>query len=210
MTPGPHPLEECAIQLAARAHLTPGSVCAELASEPRTLHRVVRQILTGSPDPADELIVIVDQFEEVFTLCHDAEEREAFVAALLHAAHTSGSRCRVALAVRSDFYTHCTRLPALVDVLAEAHLPVGPMTLDELRAAIVRPAARAGLTVEGALLAALTTDAHGRSGALPCSRTRFWRPGTAGAATPSPSPDSRRRAASKAPSPRPPKPSTQT
>ncbi|WP_405892178.1 XRE family transcriptional regulator [Streptomyces sp. NBC_00104] len=167
MTPGPHPLEECAIQLAARAHLTPGSVCAELASEPRTLHRVVRQILTGSPDPADELIVIVDQFEEVFTLCHDAEEREAFVAALLHAAHTSGSRCRVALAVRSDFYTHCTRLPALVDVLAEAHLPVGPMTLDELRAAIVRPAARAGLTVEGALLAALTTDAHGRSGALP-------------------------------------------
>ena len=167
LTPGAHPLEECAIQLAARAHLTPGSVCAELASEPRTLHRVVRQILARSPDPAGELLVIVDQFEEVFTLCHDAEERDAFVAALLHAAHTPDSRCRVALAVRSDFYTHCTRLPALVDALADAHLPVGPMTLDELRAAIVQPAARAQSTVEGTLLAALIADAHGRPGALP-------------------------------------------
>ncbi|WP_194238407.1 nSTAND1 domain-containing NTPase [Streptomyces spongiae] len=167
LTPGPHPLEECAIQLAARAHITPGSLRAELASEPRTLHRVVRQILARSPNPPDELIVIVDQFEEVFTLCRSARERDAFVASLLHAAQTSDSRCRVALAVRSDFYTHCTRLPDLVDALADAHVPVGPMTTDELRAAIVQPATRAGLTVEGALLAALTADAHGRPGALP-------------------------------------------
>lgn len=167
LTPGAHPVEECAIQLAARAHLTPGSVCAELLAEPRTLHRVVRQILARSGEPADELIVVVDQFEEIFTLCHDPEERDAFVGALLHAAHTAGSRCRVALAVRSDFYTHCTRLPALVDAMGDAHLPVGPMTLEELRAAIVQPAARARLTVEGALLAALTADAHGRPGALP-------------------------------------------
>ncbi|MFF9774287.1 hypothetical protein ACF1HJ_11570 [Streptomyces sp. NPDC013978] len=166
-TPGARPLEECAIHLAARARLTPGAVADELASEPRTLHRVVRQILARSPDPAGELLVVVDQFEEVFTLCADAEERDAFVSALLHAAHTPDSRCRVALAVRSDFYSHCTRLPALVDALAEAHVPVGPMTLDELRAAIVQPAARLRLTVEGALLAALTADAHGRPGALP-------------------------------------------
>ncbi|MEV0637472.1 helix-turn-helix domain-containing protein [Streptomyces sp. NPDC050619] len=167
LTPGPRPLEECAIQLAARAHVTPGSLRAELAAEPRTLHRMVRQILARSPNPADELLVIVDQFEELFTLCRGAEERDAFVAALLHAAQTADSCCRVALAVRSDFYTHCTRLPTLVEALADAHVPVGPMTIDELRAAIVRPATRAGLTVEGALLAALTADAHGRPGALP-------------------------------------------
>lgn len=167
LTPGPHPLEECAIQWAARAHLTPGSLRSELQADPRTLHRVARQLLARSPDPADELIIVVDQFEEVFTLCRDTEEREAFVAALLHAVQTPDSRCRVALAVRSDFYTHCTRLPDLVDALADAHVPVAPMTTDELRAAVVRPAARAGLTVEGALLAVLTTDAHGRPGALP-------------------------------------------
>nr|WP_200304158.1 hypothetical protein [Streptomyces adelaidensis] len=53
----------------------------------------------------------MDQFEKVFTLCRDAEERDAFVAALPHAAQTSESRCRVVPAVRSDFSTHCTRLP---------------------------------------------------------------------------------------------------
>ncbi|MCE0446668.1 hypothetical protein LT493_24810 [Streptomyces tricolor] len=150
LTPGPHPLEECAIQLAARAGLAPGSLHAELATDPRALHRVLRQILAGSAEPADEHLLVVDQFEEVFTLCRDPAEREAFVASLLHAAQTPDSRCRVVLAVRSDFYTHCTRLPGLVAALADAHVPVGPMTTDELRAAIVRPAARAGLTVEGA------------------------------------------------------------
>ncbi|WP_221334863.1 hypothetical protein [Streptomyces sp. EAS-AB2608] len=167
LTPGPHPLEECAIQLAARAGLAPGSLHAELATDPRALHRVLRQILAGSAEPADEHLLVVDQFEEVFTLCRDPAEREAFVASLLHAAQTPDSRCRVVLAVRSDFYTHCTRLPGLVAALADAHVPVGPMTTDELRAAIVRPAARAGLTVEGALLATLVADAHGRPGALP-------------------------------------------
>ncbi|HET9382657.1 MAG TPA: XRE family transcriptional regulator [Streptomyces sp.] len=169
-TPGPHPLEECAIRLAARAAVTPGTLHTELAAEPRTVHRTVRQILAARPGPDTgpvQLLVVVDQFEEVFTLCRDAEERQAFVAALLHAARDPYSRTRVALAVRSDFYTHCTRLPGLVDALADAHVPVGPMTPDELRAAIVRPAARAALTVEGALLAALTAEAHGRPGALP-------------------------------------------
>ncbi|MFD7713183.1 XRE family transcriptional regulator [Streptomyces sp. NPDC059786] len=173
-TPGPHPLEECALRLAARAGVAPGPVRGELAAEPRALHRMVRQILAGRPgtdaatDPeADELLVVVDQFEEVFTVCRDARERERFVASLVHAAQAPDSRTRVAIAARSDFYTHCTRLPALVDVLAHAHHPVGPMTSEELRAAIVRPAARARLTVESALLTTLTADAHGRPGALP-------------------------------------------
>nr|WP_163017126.1 hypothetical protein [Streptomyces chartreusis] len=61
----------------------------------------------------------------VFTLCRSTEERDALLAALLHATQTPDSRCRVALAVRSDFYTHCTRLPALVEALVDAHVPVG-------------------------------------------------------------------------------------
>ncbi|MFD3524228.1 helix-turn-helix domain-containing protein [Streptomyces sp. NPDC058653] len=169
-TPGPHPLEECAVRLAARADVPSGPVLTGLAAEPGTLHRTVRQILAGRQETApssDELLLVVDQFEEVFTLCRDAEERERFVASLVHAAQTPDSRTRVALAVRSDFYTHCTRLPALVDALSHAHHPVGPMTAEELRAAIVRPAARDRLTVETALLTALTADAHGRPGALP-------------------------------------------
>ncbi|BCL28741.1 hypothetical protein ACFFS2_04840 [Streptomyces aurantiacus] len=169
-TPGSHPLEECALRLAARAGVDPGPVHAALTAEPHTFHRTVRKILAGRQETdsaADELLVVVDQFEEVFTVCRDARERERFVAALLHAAQAPDSRTRVAVAVRSDFYTHCTRLPGLVDVLPHAHRPVGPMTAEELRAAIVRPAARSRLTVEGALLTTLLADAHGRPGALP-------------------------------------------
>ncbi|MFF8103622.1 hypothetical protein ACF07S_28555 [Streptomyces sp. NPDC016640] len=169
-TPGPHPLEECANRLAARAGVAPGPVRAELAAESGALHRMVRQILAGRQEgdsATEELLLVVDQFEEVFTLCRDAGERERFVASLVHAAQAPDSRTRVAVAVRSDFYTHCTRSPGLVDALPHAHHPVGPMTVEELRAAIVRPAARARLTVESALLTTLTADAHGRSGALP-------------------------------------------
>ncbi|GGP47298.1 hypothetical protein GCM10010214_20590 [Streptomyces abikoensis] len=169
-TPGPHPLEECAVRLAARAGTAPGPVHAGLTAEPSTFHRMVRQILARQQEAgaaAGELLVVVDQFEELFTLCRDARERERFVAALVHATQVPDSHTRVAIAVRSDFYTHCTRLPGLVDVLPHAHHPVGPMTAEELRAAIVQPAARSRLTVESALLTTLTADAHGRTGALP-------------------------------------------
>ncbi|RKM92036.1 hypothetical protein SFRA_026745 [Streptomyces xinghaiensis] len=169
-TPGPHPLEECAVRLAARAGTAPGPVHAALAAEPHAFHRMVRRILAGQKETesaADALLVVVDQFEEVFTLCRDPREREGFIASLVHAAQVPDSRTRVAIAVRSDFYTHCTRLAGLVDALPHAHRPVGPMTAEELRAAIVQPAARCRLTVESALLTTLTADAHGRPGALP-------------------------------------------
>ncbi len=169
-TPGPHPLEECAVRLAARAGTAPGPLHAALTAEPRTFHRTARQILAGQREAdasADELLVVVDQFEEVFTVCRDVRERERFVAALVHAAQAPDSRTRVAIAVRSDFYTHCTRLPCLVEVLPHAHRPVGPMTAEELRSAVVQPAARSRLTVESALLTTLMADAHGRPGALP-------------------------------------------
>ncbi|MFI8221402.1 hypothetical protein [Streptomyces sp. NPDC085932] len=169
-TPGAHPLEECGSRLAARAGTAPGPVHAGLAAEPETFHRMVRQILARRQDtgPApEELLIVVDQFEEVFTLCRDMGERQRFVAALVHAARTPDSRTRVAIAVRSDFYTHCTRLPPLAEALPHAHHSVGPMTVEELRAAIVQPAARCRLTVQSALLTALTADAHGRPGALP-------------------------------------------
>ncbi|MEU3253629.1 hypothetical protein [Streptomyces sp. NPDC006997] len=146
-TPGPHPLREYETRLTAYERQR---------AEP------------GEEDPAaEEVLIVVDQFEEVFTLCHDARERERFVTALVHTAHAPDSRARVAIAVRADFYAHCTRLAGLVDALPQAHHPVAPMTAEELRAAIVQPAARSRLTVESALLTTLTADAHGRPGALP-------------------------------------------
>ncbi|MDQ0930203.1 WD40 repeat domain-containing protein [Streptomyces turgidiscabies] len=171
LTPGARPLEECAVRLGAMAGLTPGALYGELREDPRNLGRVVRQIvaLSGASagDGDGELVLVVDQFEETFTLCQDAAERDLFIEALVCAASDAGGRCRVALGVRADFYAHCTRHAPLVEAMRDAQVPVGPMSLDELRSAVVRPAQRAGLTVEGALLATLTAQAHGQASVLP-------------------------------------------
>jgi WD40 repeat protein len=170
LTPGARPLEECAVRLGAMAGLTPGALYEELREDPSNLGRVVRQITARSlPSSADdgELVLVVDQFEETFTLCQDAAERDRFIEALVSAASDGGGRCRIALGARADFYAHCTHHASLVEAMRDAQVPVGPMGLDELRRAVVRPAQRAGLTIEGALLATLIAQAHGQAGVLP-------------------------------------------
>ncbi|WP_460344271.1 nSTAND1 domain-containing NTPase [Actinoallomurus acanthiterrae] len=73
LTPGVHPLDECAMHLAHLCSLAPGQVRDELATEVRGLNRIVRQALVDQP-PEAELLVVMDQFEEVFTLCHDSAD----------------------------------------------------------------------------------------------------------------------------------------
>ncbi|MFH8350333.1 hypothetical protein [Streptomyces sp. NPDC018045] len=165
-TPGSHPLEECAIHLAPHVGRSPGWLRSDLSADHAELNRVLRQIAVLASDEA-EVVVVVDQFEEVFTVCGSERERAAFIAALVTAAHAPNSRCRVVLGVRADFYPHCTQHAQLVEALCDAQVTLGPMTSCELHRAIVQPAARAGCRVEGALLAALTAQVHGQVGMLP-------------------------------------------
>lgn len=163
-TPGPHPLEECAVRLAALIGTTAGQLHADLRAEPRNLLRAVRQILGDEPG---ELILVVDQFEEIFTLCADRDERVEFLDALLLAATDDGSRCRVVVGMRADFYSHCADHPILATALSDAQVLVGPLTTAELRDVVVKPAARKDCTVEGALVAHLVAECDGRAGILP-------------------------------------------
>ncbi|MGW0709547.1 nSTAND1 domain-containing NTPase [Streptomyces sp. NPDC002643] len=110
--------------------------------------------------------VIVDQFEELFTLCQDSGERDRFLDLLLTARYP-GSRLRVVVAVRADFYGHCAAHRELADALSRAGLLVGPMDPAELREVITGPAAAAGLSVEHALTARIVDEVTGRPGALP-------------------------------------------
>ena len=87
-----------------------------------------------------------------------------FVAALLRAP-------RVVVAMRADFYGRCAAYPELSRALGDNHVLVGPMTRDELRRAIERPARRAGLSVEPELADALLADVEGEPGALPLLST---------------------------------------
>ncbi|MDX3227629.1 XRE family transcriptional regulator [Streptomyces sp. ME19-01-6] len=167
LTPGPRPLEECAVRLGALTGVTPGGLYEELKEDPKNLGRVMRQITVRSDAAGGDVVLIVDQFEETFTLCPDDVERDCFIEALVTAASAEAGRCRVVLGVRADFYTYCTHNAPLVKAMRDAQVPVGPMSLDELRRAVVKPAQRAGLSVEGALLATLTAQAHAQPGMLP-------------------------------------------
>jgi transcriptional regulator with XRE-family HTH domain len=113
-----------------------------------------------------ETWVIVDQFEELFTLCHDRAERDRFLALLL-AASRPESRLRVVVAVRGDFYGHCADHRELAEAVCRANLLVGPLGRDELREVITGPAACAGLTVERALTARIVDEVVDQPGALP-------------------------------------------
>ncbi|WP_063780773.1 nSTAND1 domain-containing NTPase [Nonomuraea sp. SBT364] len=121
--------------------------------------------LTGGEGGSGTLIV-VDQFEEVFTLCRDPRERAQFIDLLL-AARQAGSLTRVVIAVRADFYGRCAEHRELTAALRRANLLVGPMHQEELREAIVRPAMAEGLTVERALTAAIVADVADEPAALP-------------------------------------------
>lgn len=137
-----------------------------------------RLIAKDAEDPADsgdsgdagdatgDTWLIVDQFEEIYTLCADPAERGDFLDRLLACTHP-GSRLRVIIALRADFLGRCAEHPELTSALQDGTVLVGPMSRDELREAIVKPAQRSGLIVERALTARLLEEVEGEPGALP-------------------------------------------
>jgi WD40 repeat protein/class 3 adenylate cyclase len=132
-------------------------LCAALFSPGE--HPLAELAAAGDAD-----LLVVDQFEEVFTLCRDEGERRAFIDALLDSAER---RTRVVVALRADFYGHCAAYPRLAAALEERQALVGPMSEDELRRAIERPAEQAGLVLEPGLVEGILRDVVGEPGALP-------------------------------------------
>ncbi|MFI5688055.1 hypothetical protein [Streptomyces sp. NPDC051636] len=146
-TPGPRP--------AALRVLTPGEHPL-LAHEQRLV-----------PKDADgDTWLIVDQFEELYTLCPDPAERDQFIDRLLTATDPT-SRLRVVLAVRADFLGRCAEHAAMTGALQDATVLAGPMSREELREAVVKPAQTAGLIVERALTTRILDDVEDEPGALP-------------------------------------------
>jgi len=136
--------------------ITPGA-------EPR---KALREVLGRMPATAAVLLV-VDQFEELFTLCRDSAERGAFITELAEAVEGTEPRTRVVIGVRADFYALCAESAPLARLLAGANIPVGPLAPDELRVVITEPARHTRLSVERALVTKIMADADGQPGVLP-------------------------------------------
>ncbi|WP_086787838.1 WD40 repeat domain-containing protein, partial [Crossiella equi] len=120
-------------------------------------------VLTPGADPVAALaahpaperrVLVVDQFEEVFTLCPDEAARREFLGRL---AEESTSSVVVA-GLRADFYGRCLDHPELVEALQHRHLVLGPMSAAELRAAVTAPARAVGLALETGLVELLLRD----------------------------------------------------
>jgi tetratricopeptide (TPR) repeat protein/energy-coupling factor transporter ATP-binding protein EcfA2 len=167
--PGSNPLESLTIEL-SRAGLAESSAKAiqdlisALAENRTTLHLTARLALKA---PAARLVVLADQFEEIFTLCNDEALRHALIENLLHTATVVGGPVVVLLTMRVDFLGKCAAEPDLAAALSDGQELVGPMSKDELRLAIERPADLAGCTLEPGLTDLLLQDVQGQVGALP-------------------------------------------
>jgi signal transduction histidine kinase len=137
-----------------------------LAADRRQLHLTTRLALTDAP--ADRTIaLVVDQFEEIFTLCRDEGQRVAFIDNLLYASAIEDGRAVVVLTMRADFYGKCAVYPDLAARITDHQMLVSPMVEEELRQAIERPAQLVGLGFEGGLIETLLRDVEAEPGALP-------------------------------------------
>jgi WD40 repeat protein/transcriptional regulator with XRE-family HTH domain len=121
------------------------------------------RILEGNLNPArinhaERVLILVDQFEEVFTLCRDEMERIAFIEKLLASAQERSKKMTVVIALRADFYSHCAQYPLLRQAVAAEQEYIGQMTAEELRRAIEEPAKRNGWEFEPGLVDVLLQD----------------------------------------------------
>jgi DNA-binding SARP family transcriptional activator/WD40 repeat protein len=163
MVPGAHPLEELEAGL---LRIAPGEVpglLEQLRNPDRGLVRAVRRIL---PPDDSELLLVIDQFEEVFTTSTE-EEGELLLDGLVEAISDDRSRIRVIVTIRADFYDRPLRHRDFGTLLQDNTVNVLPMAPGELEAAITGPAAGIGVRFEPGLSDAIISDVGENAAMLP-------------------------------------------
>jgi WD40 repeat protein len=164
LPPGEDPLRALAAQLVdLDASADVESVRADLTAGSERARAAIRRAASRARPPHGDarLVLVVDQFEELFADAVSDSSRREFIAALdAIAARTSTEEpaAVVILGLRADFTGHCARFPELVAALENNQLIVGPMTTAELRSAIVEPAEQAGLALESGLVTLLLRE----------------------------------------------------
>lgn len=171
LTPTSRPLDELLERTAKALGSDLGITVDEVRENPDVLLDAVR-VRSDEPPPSPEgrrpppprPVLIVDQFEELFTLCSDEEERRSFVrvlSALATSPQEEGAHdpAVVVLGVRADFTGNCLELPELAPVFTDGLFVLSPMSMAELRESITRPAELTGITLEPGLVPLLLRDA---------------------------------------------------
>ncbi len=139
-----------------------------LTTRTRQLRREPSAILEFLGEvPGKPAVVFVDQFEEIFTLCSDEEVRQAFANCLMAIVRSTVTNHRVIVNLRSDFESKIATLSDFKEKFDEARVQVTPMSIGELRDAIIQPAQLVGLQIDSRVVEAVANNVLGEQSALP-------------------------------------------
>jgi WD40 repeat protein len=127
----------------------------------------LRILCSSAADISRPIVLLIDQFEEVFSICEDADQRAAFVGNLRLAALDNAGAASVVLTLRSDFLPHTQRVDWLSEAVTYNGYIIPKMDETALRSAISEPARRGGFSFDTATLDLLVEQTKGRDGALP-------------------------------------------
>jgi WD40 repeat protein len=187
LTPGSQPLTDLVTRVALLAGIPGGKALADVRSVPADFALLVRQAAVrqaqqrGLEAHPMRVVLVVDQFEEIFTHGCDPIERAGFITALRAAAsRVDGDEATppalVVAGLRADFFSACAEQPGLADILQDNQIIVGPMNPADLRRAVTEPAAAAGLALGTGLVELMLTDL-GVDQALPARLSAGYPPG---------------------------------
>ncbi|MFN2198416.1 MAG: helix-turn-helix domain-containing protein [Anaerolineales bacterium] len=167
LTPTAHPLEALATLLIQEVQLKlpARKVVDNLMGEKHYLEKSLTKLAQASG--AAYSVLIVDQLEEIFTLCRSEAEQAAFVDSLITAAFEPGGKAMIVVALRADFYAHCARYNRLRQAISKHQEYIGPMTHEELRRAIEAPAQQGHWQLESGLVNLLLHDVGADIGQIP-------------------------------------------
>ncbi len=163
MRPGSEPLRELERALLRIAIDSPGGLMDELERDERGLLRAVHRILP----PGSEVLLVVDQFEEVFTHVENEHVRARFLDTLVTASTDPDHSVRVIVTLRADFYDRPLRYRGIGELLRAGTEVVLPLSAEELERAVAGPAERVGVRIEPKVVGAMIAEVAEQTGALP-------------------------------------------
>ncbi len=162
MVPAAHPFDQLELALLAVAVKPPASLLEQLSGH-QGIHRAIERIL---PEEHSTLVLVVDQFEELFTQSAP-DEAERFIDALVGAVRDEHSQVRVVATLRADFYDRPLGHRGLGELLRTGTEVLTPMSPEDLERAVSGPAERVGAVCEPALVGELVAAVIDRPAALP-------------------------------------------
>jgi WD40 repeat protein/transcriptional regulator with XRE-family HTH domain len=165
LIPGSNPLEELEVAFQQLAGNLPLSLIDELQKDTFGLLRAVNHSLPD--DPTVELLLVIDQFEELFTLVQDEALRVHLLHNLINAALDERSRVHIVLTLRADFLDRSLNYVDFSELISQRIEFVLPLMQDELERVILGPAERVGLRIDAGVVSAIIRDLGDQPGTLP-------------------------------------------